>query len=92
MLDQGRATSSRKYMTQKLYPRHGEFTLGQANRQSMLTTEEEDLTEMINVLLQTGAKHQDIIDIGETIRKISKDGIHHPLEGVSRVPETKGQA
>ena len=79
-------------MTQKLYLKHGEFTLGQVNRQSMLTTEEEDLMKMIYVLLQTAAKHQDIIDVGETIRKVPKDRIHHPLEGVPRVPEAEGQA
>ena len=48
--------------------------------------------KMIYVLLQIAAKHQDIIDVGETIRKVSKDRIHHPLEGVPCIPEAKGKA
>ena len=45
--------------------------------------------KMIYVLLQIAAKHQDIIDVGEAVGKISQDRVHHPLEGVPRVPEAK---
>ena len=78
-------------MTQKLYLRHCEFQLGQAYRQSMLLTKEEDLAKMIYVLFLTATEHQDIVDVGEAIRKISKDRVHHPLESVPCVPEAEGQ-
>ena len=44
-------------MTQKFNPRNSELTLGQANRQPVLSTEEEDLTKVIHMLLQAGTEH-----------------------------------
>jgi len=44
-------------MTQELDLRNGELTLGQADRQSVLSTKEQNLTEVIYMLLQAGAKH-----------------------------------
>ena len=44
-------------MTQELNLWNSELTLGQADRQSVLSTEEQDLTKVIYVLLQAGAEH-----------------------------------
>ena len=47
---------------------------------------------MLYMFLLTATKHQDIIDVGEAIRQISKDRIHHPLEGVPCIPESEWHA
>ena len=79
-------------MAQELYLRNHELTLVQADHQSMLTTEEENLTKVINMLFKTATKHQDIIYISKTVRLINEDGVHQPLKSFFRVPDTKRQA
>ena len=49
MLGQRQTTVGREQVTKKLDLGHSKFTLGKANGQPMLTTEEEDFTEMVYV-------------------------------------------
>ncbi len=44
-------------MAQELDLWNSKLTLGQANRQPVLSTEEEDLTKVIPMLLQAGTEH-----------------------------------
>ncbi len=57
----------------------------------MIVTRKNLLWSTPSSILQTAAKDQDIIDVGETVGEVSKDRIHHPLEGVPRVPEAEGK-
>ena len=52
----------------------------------------EHLAEMVYMSVEIRTEDQDIIDIYKTKRKVTKDLIHHPLEGVLGVPESKRKA
>ena len=49
MLGQRRTTVGGEQVSEKLDLGHSKFTLGKANGQPMLTTKEEDFTEMVYV-------------------------------------------
>ena len=49
MLGQKRTTVGGEQVTEKLDLGHSKFTLGEANGQPMLTTEEKNFTEMVYV-------------------------------------------
>ena len=52
----------------------------------------QDVPEMLNMRKNIRAEDQDIINVNKTIGQITQDLIHHPLEGVPRVPESEGKA
>ena len=48
MLGQGRTSIGGEQVSEKLDLEHSKFTLGEANYQSMLTTGEKNLAEIVN--------------------------------------------
>ena len=47
---------------------------------------------MLNMRSYIRAEDQDIINVKKTVGLITKDLIHHPLEGIPSVPEFEGKA
>ena len=75
--------------SQELEFGNGENTLGKDNGETLEAEQLQHLAEMVYMGVEIRTEDQDILDIDKTKRKVTKDLIHHPLEGVPGIPESK---
>ena len=71
VLHQGRTTRGGEVMTKELNLLHSKLALRQANSETILTTEEKHVPEMLDVRGQIFTKNKDVIDIHKAVRKVS---------------------
>ena len=58
-------------MSKELNLLHSKLALRQANSETILTTEEKHVPEMLDVRGQIFTKNKDVIDIHKAVRKVS---------------------
>ena len=62
----GRTSFGGEKVSEKLNLGYSKFTLGEANCQPLLTTEEKNLAEMVNVGGEILAENKDIVQVEKT--------------------------
>ena len=76
-------------VTQELDCRRGEGALGRVDRQAVLLEDGEELTEVLQVLLQGAAGDDVVVEVGEDEGQVSKKLVHEPLESLGGVAKTE---
>ena len=76
-------------MAEEVDGRNPEDALGRFDNKAVEFKTVEESFQMNLVLLLTLTGHQDVVHINEDKTEVVKDPVHHALERLGRVPETK---
>ena len=79
-------------VSQELEFGNSEYTLGKAGCEPLEAEQLKHQAEKVYMSVEIKTEDQDIINIYKTKRKVTKDLIHHPLEGVPGFPESERKA
>ena len=86
---QRRDSCRRDMVAEEVQLCHSQHALGLVDLDAVLGEAGEDLHEVVPVLADCRAGHQDIIYINETAGDSSQDLVHQSLAGLSGIPEPK---
>ena len=76
-------------MSQKFHRSDSKNTFGRIDDQPVLIEEVEDVTEVADMGGPVPAEDEDVVEVDEDEGYTTKNPVHHPLERLGRIPETK---